>query len=87
MRAQEKCGRLLFNGMPTGVEVVYGMHHGGPFPATTDARFTSVGPDAVKRFLRPVSFQNWPNTFLPAELQEENPLQIARIVDGQYRID
>ena len=69
--------------MPTGVEVVYAMQHGGPYPSTTDSRFTSVGPDAVKRFLRPLSFQNWPNEFLPAELQDENPLQIERIVDNK----
>jgi alpha-ketoglutaric semialdehyde dehydrogenase len=81
---QDKCGRLLFNGMPTGVEVVYGMQHGGPFPATTDSRFTSVGPDAVKRFLRPLSFQNWPNAYLPDELKNENPLGIVRLVDGQF---
>ncbi|PRD57300.1 aldehyde dehydrogenase (NADP(+)) [Sphingobacterium gobiense] len=80
--AQEKCGRLLFGGMPTGVEVVYAMHHGGPFPSTSDSRFTSVGPDAVKRFLRPVSYQNWPNEFLPLELRDENPLQIERVVDN-----
>ncbi|UIR54644.1 aldehyde dehydrogenase (NADP(+)) [Sphingobacterium sp. SRCM116780] len=82
--AQEKCGRLLFQGMPTGVEVQYAIQHGGPFPATTDTRFTSVGPDAVKRFLRPVSFQNWPNTFLPDELKNENPLQIDRLVNQQW---
>ena len=80
---KDKCGRLLFNGMPTGVEVVYAMQHGGPFPSTTDSRFTSVGPDAVKRFVRPISFQNWPNEFLPEELKNENPLQINRIVDGE----
>ncbi|WP_278353147.1 aldehyde dehydrogenase (NADP(+)) [Chryseobacterium gleum] len=79
---KDKCGRLLFNGMPTGVEVVYGMQHGGPFPSTTDSRFTSVGPDAVKRFVRPISFQNWPDEFLPDELKNENPLQISRMVDG-----
>ncbi|WP_278380613.1 aldehyde dehydrogenase (NADP(+)) [Chryseobacterium arthrosphaerae] len=79
---RDKCGRLLFNGMPTGVEVVYAMHHGGPFPSTTDSRFTSVGPDAVKRFVRPISFQNWPDEFLPEELKNDNPLQISRIVDG-----
>lgn len=82
-KAQEKCGRILFGGMPTGVEVVYAMQHGGPYPATTDSRFTSVGPDAVKRFLRPVSFQNWPDEFLPLELKDENPLQIERIVDNR----
>ncbi|MDR4954055.1 aldehyde dehydrogenase (NADP(+)) [Chryseobacterium sp. ES2] len=79
---KDKCGRLLFNGMPTGVEVVYAMQHGGPFPATTDSRFTSVGPDAVKRFVRPISFQNWPDEFLPEELKNDNPLQISRMVDG-----
>ncbi|MGN7863921.1 aldehyde dehydrogenase (NADP(+)) [Chryseobacterium sp. 22458] len=79
---RDKCGRLLFNGMPTGVEVVYAMQHGGPFPSTTDSRFTSVGPDAVKRFVRPISFQNWPDEFLPEELKNDNPLQISRIVDG-----
>lgn len=84
--AQEKCGRLLFGGMPTGVEVVYAMQHGGPFPSTTDSRFTSVGPDAVKRFLRPVSYQNWPNGFLPLELQDENPLRIERVVDNQRTV-
>ncbi|MDM1294159.1 aldehyde dehydrogenase (NADP(+)) [Sphingobacterium sp. N143] len=82
--AQDKCGRLLFQGMPTGVEVQYAMQHGGPFPASTDARFTSVGPDAVKRFLKPISFQNWPNEFLPMELQDENPLHINRLVNQQW---
>lgn len=85
--AQKKCGRLLFGGMPTGVEVVYAMHHGGPFPATTDSRFTSVGPDAVKRFLRPVSYQNWPNEFLPLELRDENPLKIERVVNNHRTTD
>lgn len=80
---KDKCGRFLFNGMPTGVEVVYAMQHGGPFPSTTDSRFTSVGPDAVRRFIRPISFQNWPDEFLPKELKNENPLQISRIVDGE----
>jgi NADP-dependent aldehyde dehydrogenase len=69
--------------MPTGVEVVYAMQHGGPFSFYNDARFTSVGPDAVKRFVRPISFQNWPDEFLPEELKNENPLQISRIVDGE----
>lgn len=78
---KDKAGRLLFNGMPTGVEVVYAMQHGGPYPSCTDSRFTSVGPDAVKRFVRPVAFQNWPNEFLPEELKNENRLGITRIVD------
>jgi len=77
--AKQKAGRLLFGGMPTGVEVVFAMQHGGPFPATTDARFTSVGPDAVKRFLRPVSYQNWPQSLLPEELRDGNPLKIPLI--------
>lgn len=79
---KDKAGRLLFNGMPTGVEVVYAMQHGGPFPSCTDPRFTSVGPDAVKRFVRPLAFQNWPNAFLPEELKNENPLGITRMVDN-----
>lgn len=79
---KDKAGRLLFNGMPTGVEVVYAIQHGGPFPSCTDPRFTSVGPDAVKRFVRPLSFQNWPDEFLPVELKNENTLGISRIVDG-----
>lgn len=82
-RVQEKCGRLLFNGMPTGVDVVYAMQHGGVFPSTTDSRFTSVGPDAMKRFLRPVSFQNWPDDLLPAELQNANPTKIERIENNK----
>lgn len=79
---KDKAGRLLFNGMPTGVEVVYGMQHGGPYPSCTDSRFTSVGPDAVKRFVRPIAFQNWPNELLPEELKNENKLGITRIVDA-----
>lgn len=79
---KDKAGRLLFNGMPTGVEVVYAMQHGGPFPSSTDPRFTSVGPDSIKRFLRPLAFQNWPDQFLPAELKNGNPLAISRLVDG-----
>src|SRR5688572_31356962 len=54
------------------------MHHGGPFPATTDSRFTSVGADGIKRFARPIAFQNWPNDLLPDELKDENPLKIWR---------
>ncbi len=72
------CGRFILNAVPTGVEVCASMHHGGPFPATTDARFTSVGADAIKRFARPVAFQNWPDQLLPDELKEGNPLGIWR---------
>jgi NADP-dependent aldehyde dehydrogenase len=78
---KEKCGRMILNGVPTGVEVCQAMHHGGPFPATTDSRFTSVGPDAIKRFARPASFQNFPDSLLPDELKLENPLLIHRIVE------
>lgn len=77
-----KCGRMILNGVPTGVEVCWSMQHGGPFPATTDSRFGSVGPDAIKRFVRPVSFQNYPDALLPDELKESNPLGVIRVVDG-----
>jgi NADP-dependent aldehyde dehydrogenase len=78
----EKCGRLILNGVPTGVEVCPSMHHGGPFPATTDSRFTSVGVDAIKRFARPLALQNWPDHFLPTELQDANPAGLLRMVNG-----
>ncbi|QGY43507.1 aldehyde dehydrogenase family protein [Maribellus comscasis] len=80
---QEVVGRLIFNGVPTGVEVGYAMQHGGPYPASTDGRFTSVGVDAVKRFVRPVSFQDAPDEYLPDELKDTNPLGIWRRVDGE----
>jgi len=79
---QEVVGRLIFNGVPTGVEVCHSMQHGGPFPATTDSRFTSVGVDAIKRFVRPVAFQDAPESYLPDELKDNNPLNIWRRVDG-----
>jgi len=79
----EKCGRLLFNGYPTGVEVATSMQHGGPFPATTDSRFTSVGADAIRRFARPVAYQNMPDQYLPDELKHGNPLQLPRWVNGE----
>ena len=81
---QSRVGRVLFNGVPTGVEVNSSMVHGGPFPASTDARFTSVGSSAIKRWVRPVSFQDWPNSYLPPALQDENPLGIMRLVEGEY---
>jgi len=80
---QEVVGRLIFNGMPTGVEVGYSMQHGGPFPATIDSRFTSVGVDAIKRFVRPVAFQDAPDEYLPDELKDANSLSIWRRVNGQ----
>lgn len=82
-----KAGRLIFNGYPTGVEVGYAMHHGGPYPATTDARFTSVGTAAIYRFARPVCYQNFPEALLPLELQDANPRQIWRTIDGQWTRD
>ncbi len=84
---EQKVGRLIFNGVPTGVEVCASMHHGGPFPATTDTRFTAVGIHSIKRFTRPVSYQNTPNELLPKALQNENPLQIMRLLDGKYSTD
>lgn len=81
---QSRVGRILFNGVPTGVEVCSSMVHGGPFPASTDARFTSVGTSAIKRWVRPVSFQDWPNKFLPKALQNANPLGIVRLEEGRY---
>lgn len=79
----DKCGRFVLNGVPTGVEVALSMHHGGPFPATTDSRFTAVGADGIKRFARPVCFQNWGNDLLPQELKNENPLQMWRTVNNE----
>jgi len=82
-----KAGRLIFNGFPTGVEVGYAMHHGGPYPATTDAKFTSVGSAAILRFARPVCYQNFPDSLLPAELQKANPRAILRNIDGRLTRD
>ena len=81
------CGRFVLNGVPTGVEVCLSMHHGGPFPATTDSRFTSVGADGIKRFARPLSFQNWSNILLPDELKNENPLGIWRTINNELTKD
>ena len=79
----KKAGRVLFNGFPTGVEVSDAMVHGGPFPATSDARGTSVGTAAIDRFLRPVCYQNTPQVLLPDALKDENPLGLNRLVNGQ----
>ena len=81
------CGRFILNGVPTGVEVCVSMHHGGPFPATTDSRFTSVGADAIKRFARPIAYQNWPDALLPDELKNANPLGIWRTVNNELGRD
>ncbi len=79
---ERKAGRILVNGFPTGVEVGFAMVHGGPFPATSNAAFTSVGASAIDRFLRPVSYQDMPDRLLPASLQDANPLGIWRLHDG-----
>jgi NADP-dependent aldehyde dehydrogenase len=75
-------GRLVYNGWPTGVAVSWAMHHGGPWPATTNALHTSVGATAIRRWLSPVSYQSWPQELLPAELRDENTLGIPRRRDG-----
>jgi 2,5-dioxopentanoate dehydrogenase len=82
-----KAGRLIFNGYPTGVEVGHAMQHGGPYPATTDERFTSVGTAAIYRFARPVCYQSFPEQLLPPELQNANPRNIWRRVNGQLTRD
>jgi NADP-dependent aldehyde dehydrogenase len=84
---ERKAGRILVNGFPTGVEVSYAMVHGGPFPATSDSRSTSVGAMAINRFLRPVCYQNLPALLLPPSLQDTNPLHLPRLVDGHERFD
>jgi NADP-dependent aldehyde dehydrogenase len=80
---ERKVGRILFNGVPTGVEVGHAMHHGGPYPASSDARTTSVGSAAIARFARPVCYQDFPDDALPAALRDANPLGIWRLLNGQ----
>jgi NADP-dependent aldehyde dehydrogenase len=79
---ERKVGRIVVNGFGTGVEVAHAIVHGGPFPATSDARTTSVGSLAIARFLRPISYQDMPDALLPDSLREANPLGIRRLVDG-----
>ena len=81
-KVQPKVGRILFEGVPTGVAVTQAMQHGGPYPASTDSRFTSVGSDAIYRWLRPLAFQDCPDALLPLPLQNQNPLGIQRNVNG-----
>jgi NADP-dependent aldehyde dehydrogenase len=83
---ERKAGRILFNGFPTGVEVCHSMVHGGPFPATSDSRTTSVGATAIERFLRPVCYQDVPAELLPEALRDENPLGLTRMVDGTLQV-
>ncbi len=80
---QTRAGRVLFGGFPTGVEVNHAMIHGGPWPASSDSRSTSVGSAAILRWVRPVALQNFPDALLPPELQEKNPLRLRRLVDGK----
>ena len=84
---QTKVGRLIFNGFPTGIEPCNAVHHGGPYPATTDARTTSIGTPAVERFVRPICYQDFPQAALPPELKDDNPRGIWRLVDGQMTRD
>jgi alpha-ketoglutaric semialdehyde dehydrogenase len=84
---ETKVGRLLFNGFPTGVEVCPSMQHGGPYPATTDSRTTSVGTAAIYRFARPLCYQDFPTDMLPLELQDANPRGLMRLVDNQLTRD
>ncbi|MFB9056270.1 aldehyde dehydrogenase (NADP(+)) [Mariniflexile ostreae] len=80
---QNRVGRLIFNGVPTGVEVCPSMVHGGPYPASSDSRFTAVGINSIKRWVRPFSYQEWPNQLLPEELKNENPLGLSRVVNNK----
>jgi alpha-ketoglutaric semialdehyde dehydrogenase len=79
---ETKVGRVIFNAYPTGVEVNHAMVHGGPYPATSDGRSTSVGGLAILRFARPVAYQGMPQFALPPELQDSNPLGIRRLWNG-----
>jgi NADP-dependent aldehyde dehydrogenase len=81
---EARVGRLIFNEYPTGVEVGDAMVHGGPYPATTDSRGTSVGSLAIERFLRPVCYQGYPDRLLPPELQDANPLGLRRLLNGEW---
>jgi len=85
--AQDICGRLILNGVPTGVRVALSMQHGGPFPATTDSRFTSVGADGIKRWARPVAYQSWPDHLLPDALRNGNPLKLWRTINNTLTQD
>ena len=80
---EQKAGRVIINGFPTGVEVCNAMVHGGPYPSTTDSKTTSVGTAAIFRFTRPVCYQNLPQPLLPAELKNKNELNIYRLINGE----
>jgi NADP-dependent aldehyde dehydrogenase len=82
---EKKVGRLIFNGFPTGIEVCPSMHHGGPYPAASHSFFTSIGTASIYRFVRPVSYQGFPEEALPELLQDANPRGAMRIVDGEMK--
>ena len=84
---RRKVGRLIFNGYPVGLEICHSIHHGGPYPATTYSHFTSIGTRAMNRFVRPVCYQDWPDSQLPMELQNANPRGVLRLVDGERTRD
>ena len=79
---QNRVGRIIYNGVPTGVEVCTSMVHGGPYPASTDSRFTAVGTYSIRRWARPFSYQDWPDELLPEELKNDNPLGIERKINN-----
>ena len=81
-----KAGRILFNGWPTGVEVGHAMVHGGPYPATSDSRGTSVGSLAIERFQRPVAYQDVPAAVLPEAVRDDNPWRLTRRIDGELQL-
>jgi 2,5-dioxopentanoate dehydrogenase len=80
---ETKVGRIIFNGFGTGIEVCAAMHHGGPYPSTTDGQYTSIGQAAIYRFARPVCYQDFPDAALPEALRDSNPLGIWRLVDSK----
>lgn len=84
---RNKAGRLIFNGYPVGLEICHSIHHGGPYPATTHSHFTSIGTRAMHRFVRPVCYQDWPDSLLPMELQNANPRGVLRLVNGERTRD
>ena len=84
---QNRVGRIIYNGVPTGVEVCPSMTHGGPYPSSSDSRFTAVGIHSIKRWVRPFSYQDWPNNLLPKELKNENSLGISRLVNNKQTTD
>lgn len=83
---ETRAGRLIFNQFPTGVEVGDAIIHGGPYPASSDSRTTSVGSRAIFRFVRPICYQNFPDAALPPELQASNPSRIRRFVNGTLEL-